>query len=123
MNGLSMDERTYNRFSAGIDNSIQRLNAILSLLEPLRSNGLDLTCAAQLGSVEFGGKCPQEQQAAAYTWMANHYERVSAAVFATIVMCMDSMNDLEDLSMKLYPIGQEIKGKRLERMKGGLHYE
>lgn len=123
MNDLSMDERTYNRFSAGIDNSIQRLNAILSLLEPLRSNGLDLTCATQLGRVKFGGKCTQEQQAAAYAWMANHYERVSAAVFATIVMCMDSMNDLEDLSMKLCPIGQEIKGKRLERMKGGLHYE
>lgn len=122
MNGLNMDERTYNRFSHGVDNSIKRLAAILSLLEPLQEDCFDLTCAGQLGSTEFNEKSLQEQQAAAHAWMKQNYERVSAAVLATILLATDSLEALEWLSNELlYPIGKEIKEKRLELVKGGQH--
>ena len=120
MNRLHMDERTYNIFSNRVDSSIARLAAILSLLEPLQNDCFDLTCAGQLGSTEFNEKSLQEQQAAARAWMERNYERVSAAVFATVMMSRDSLEALEWLSNELlYPIGKEIKEKRQERAKGG----
>ena len=108
-----MNERTYNIVSDAVDTSIQRLCAIMSLLEPLQEECFEPTCAGLLGSVEGS----QEQKEKAYAWMKQNYDRVNAAVFAATLLVTDSMNDLEAVSIKLY----KARKNALERVKGGPH--
>lgn len=108
-----MSGRAFEFVSGAVDATFQRLCAILSLLEPLQDECFELTCAGLLGSTEGS----QEQKDAAEGWVKQNYERVSAALFATVLLATDSRNDLEAVSVKLY----NARKKALERAKGEPH--
>lgn len=85
-----------------IDDSSRRMSAVVSLLEPLFDNQFSYTYAGLLDA----GTGDLEQKSTAEAWMKQNYDRVSAAVFAAVLLAQDAMNALEAATLRLYAAKQ-----------------
>ena len=100
--GRVMDTHSFAFVFDAIDDSSRRMNAIVSLLEPLLDNQFLYTCAGLLDA----GAGDLEQKSTAEAWMKQNYDGVSSAVFAAVLLAQDTMNALEAATMRLYAAKQ-----------------